>query len=161
VFSLDFPWLGKCCVLSLLDLYIYFGFPLARLKWSILLKSVRLPLQSPRICPSPQPVTTNWNQLQPDIKDLDYAHIYEPAIHLMSTYIAHAVAWLVQNGLPSLSWGHSGAVMLGKISYTSTCQTQTQHASVDGPIEGQNAWVACPWSLGYNVWGMHSFTPSN
>jgi hypothetical protein len=44
-FSLDFPWLGKCCVLSLLDLYIYFGFPLARLKWRILLKSVRLPLQ--------------------------------------------------------------------------------------------------------------------
>jgi hypothetical protein len=28
-----------------LDLYIYFGFSLARLKWSILLKSVRLPLQ--------------------------------------------------------------------------------------------------------------------
>jgi hypothetical protein len=28
-----------------LDLYIYFGFPLARLKWRILLKSVRLPLQ--------------------------------------------------------------------------------------------------------------------
>jgi hypothetical protein len=27
------------------DLYIYFGFPLARLKWSILLKLVRLPLQ--------------------------------------------------------------------------------------------------------------------
>jgi hypothetical protein len=46
VFSLDFPWLGKCCVLVLLDLYIYFGFPLARLKWSTLLKSVRLPLQS-------------------------------------------------------------------------------------------------------------------
>jgi hypothetical protein len=44
VFSLDFPWLGKCCVLFLLDLYIYFGFPLARLKWRILLKSVRLPL---------------------------------------------------------------------------------------------------------------------
>jgi hypothetical protein len=41
---LDFPWLGKCCVLSLLDLYIYFGFPLARLKWRILPKSVRLPL---------------------------------------------------------------------------------------------------------------------
>jgi hypothetical protein len=30
-----------------LDLYIYFGFPLARLKWRILLKSVRLPLQMP------------------------------------------------------------------------------------------------------------------
>jgi hypothetical protein len=45
VFSLDFPWLGKCCVLSLLDLYIYFGFPLARLKWRILPKLVRLPLQ--------------------------------------------------------------------------------------------------------------------
>jgi hypothetical protein len=29
-----------------LDLYIYFGFPLARLKWRILLKSVRLPLQT-------------------------------------------------------------------------------------------------------------------
>jgi hypothetical protein len=42
---LDFPWLGKCCVLFLLDLYIYFGFSLARLKWSSLLKSVRLPLQ--------------------------------------------------------------------------------------------------------------------
>jgi hypothetical protein len=42
---LDFPWLGKCGVLFLLDLYIYFGFPLARLKWRILLKSVRLPLQ--------------------------------------------------------------------------------------------------------------------
>jgi hypothetical protein len=42
---LDFPWLGKCCVLFLLDLYIYFGFPLARLKWSSLLKLVRLPLQ--------------------------------------------------------------------------------------------------------------------
>jgi hypothetical protein len=42
---LDFPWLGKCCVLFLLDLYIYFGFPLARLEWSYLLKSVRLPLQ--------------------------------------------------------------------------------------------------------------------
>jgi hypothetical protein len=28
-----------------LDLYIHFGFPLARLKWRILLKSVRLPLQ--------------------------------------------------------------------------------------------------------------------
>jgi hypothetical protein len=28
----------------LTDLYIYFGFPLARLKWRILLKSVRLPL---------------------------------------------------------------------------------------------------------------------
>jgi hypothetical protein len=41
---LDFPWLGKCGVLFLLDLYIYFGFPLARLKWRILLKSVRLPL---------------------------------------------------------------------------------------------------------------------
>jgi hypothetical protein len=45
MFSLDFPWLGKCCVLFLLDLYIYFGFPLARLKWSYLLKLVRLPLQ--------------------------------------------------------------------------------------------------------------------
>jgi hypothetical protein len=45
VFSLNFPWLGKCCVLVLLDLYIYFVFPLARLEWSILLKSVRLPLQ--------------------------------------------------------------------------------------------------------------------
>jgi hypothetical protein len=44
---LDFPWLGKCGVLFLLDLYIYFGFPLARLKWSSLLKLVRLPLQSP------------------------------------------------------------------------------------------------------------------
>jgi hypothetical protein len=43
---LDFPWLGKCGVLFLLDLYIYFGFPLARLKWSSLLKSVRLPLQA-------------------------------------------------------------------------------------------------------------------
>jgi hypothetical protein len=53
------------------------------------------------------------------MKDLDHAHIYEPAIHLMSTYVVHAVAWLVQNGLPSLSQGHSGAVMLGKISYTS------------------------------------------
>jgi hypothetical protein len=42
---LDFPWLGKCGVLFLPDLYIYFGFPLARLKWRILLKSVRLPLQ--------------------------------------------------------------------------------------------------------------------
>jgi hypothetical protein len=31
-----------------LDLYIYFGFPLARLKWRILLKSVRLPLQERR-----------------------------------------------------------------------------------------------------------------
>jgi hypothetical protein len=41
---LDFPWLGKCGVLFLLDLYIYFGFPLARLKWSYLLKLVRLPL---------------------------------------------------------------------------------------------------------------------
>jgi hypothetical protein len=45
-FSLDSPWLGKCCVLFLLDLYIYFGFPLARLKWSSLLKLVRLPLHS-------------------------------------------------------------------------------------------------------------------
>jgi hypothetical protein len=44
---LDFPWLGKCCVLFLLDLYIYFGFPLARLEWSYLLKSVRLPLHGP------------------------------------------------------------------------------------------------------------------
>jgi hypothetical protein len=52
------------------------------------------------------------------MKDLDHMHIYEPAIHLMSIYVAHAVAWLVQNGLPSISWGHSGAVMLGKISYT-------------------------------------------
>jgi hypothetical protein len=43
---LDFPWLGKCGVLFLLDLYIYFGFPLARLKWSSLLKLVRLPLQN-------------------------------------------------------------------------------------------------------------------
>jgi hypothetical protein len=43
---LDFPWLGKCCVVFLLDLYIYFGFPLARLEWRILLKSVRLPLQA-------------------------------------------------------------------------------------------------------------------
>jgi hypothetical protein len=43
---LDLPWLGKCGVLFLLDLYIYFGFPLARLKWSYLLKLVRLPLQS-------------------------------------------------------------------------------------------------------------------
>jgi hypothetical protein len=42
---LDFPWLGKCGVLFLFDLYIYFGFPLARLKWSYLLKLVRLPLQ--------------------------------------------------------------------------------------------------------------------
>jgi hypothetical protein len=42
---LDFPWLGKCGVLFLLDLYIYFGFPLARLKWSSLLELVRLPLQ--------------------------------------------------------------------------------------------------------------------
>jgi hypothetical protein len=48
---LDFPWLGKCCVLFLLDLYIYFGFPLARLKWRILLKSVRLPLQVCCLCP--------------------------------------------------------------------------------------------------------------
>jgi hypothetical protein len=32
-----------------LDLYIYFGFPLARLKWRILLKSVRLPLHHPYI----------------------------------------------------------------------------------------------------------------
>jgi hypothetical protein len=47
VFSLDFLWLGKCGVLFLFDLYIYFGFPLARLKWSPLLKSVRLPLQDP------------------------------------------------------------------------------------------------------------------
>jgi hypothetical protein len=53
---LDFPWLGKCCVLSLLDLYIYFGFPLARLKWRILLKSVRLPLH---ICNNPL-VLRNW-----------------------------------------------------------------------------------------------------
>jgi hypothetical protein len=44
---LDFPWLGKCCALFLLDLYIYFGFPLAKLKWSSLLKLVRLPLQIP------------------------------------------------------------------------------------------------------------------
>jgi hypothetical protein len=78
------------------------------------------------------------------MKDLDYALIYEPAIHLMSTYVAHVVAWLVQNGLPSLSWGHSGAVMLGKILYTSTCETQMQHASVDGAVEGQNAQAACP-----------------
>jgi hypothetical protein len=48
IFTLDFPWVGKCCVLSLLDLYIYFGFPLARLKWRILLKSVRLPLHTLR-----------------------------------------------------------------------------------------------------------------
>jgi hypothetical protein len=34
-------WMGG----HLLELYIYFGFPLARLKWSILLKLVRLPLQ--------------------------------------------------------------------------------------------------------------------
>jgi hypothetical protein len=46
---LDFPWLGKCGVLFLLDLYIYFGFPLARLKWRILLKSVRLPLQTQEV----------------------------------------------------------------------------------------------------------------
>jgi hypothetical protein len=45
IFTLDFPWLGKYCVLHLPWLYIYFGFPLARLEWSILLKSVRLPLQ--------------------------------------------------------------------------------------------------------------------
>jgi hypothetical protein len=45
VFSLDSPWLGKCCILVYLDLYINFGFPLARLKWSYLLESVRLPLQ--------------------------------------------------------------------------------------------------------------------
>jgi hypothetical protein len=48
VFSLDSPWLGKCCILVYLDLYIYFGFPLARLKWSYLLESVRLPLQPPQ-----------------------------------------------------------------------------------------------------------------
>jgi hypothetical protein len=51
IFTLDFPWLGKCGVLFLFDLYIYFGFPLARLKWSSLLKLVRLPLhhQSERL----------------------------------------------------------------------------------------------------------------
>jgi hypothetical protein len=48
------------------------------------------------------------SRLQLEMRDLDYVHIYEPAIHLMSTYVSHAVAWLVQNGLPSLSWGHSG-----------------------------------------------------
>jgi hypothetical protein len=42
MFTLDFPWLGKCCILFPLDLYVYFGFPLARLKWSSLLKLVRL-----------------------------------------------------------------------------------------------------------------------
>jgi hypothetical protein len=51
---LDFPWLGKCCVLFLLDLYIYFGFPLPRLKWSSLLKLVRLPLQEEDEDESPQ-----------------------------------------------------------------------------------------------------------
>jgi hypothetical protein len=45
IFTLDFPWLGKCCVLFILDLYIYFRFPLARFKWSYLLKLVRPPLQ--------------------------------------------------------------------------------------------------------------------
>jgi hypothetical protein len=49
IFTLDFPWLGKCGVLFLLELYIYFGFPLARLKWSSLLKSVRLPFQEPEV----------------------------------------------------------------------------------------------------------------
>jgi hypothetical protein len=46
-FTLDFHWLGKCCVLVYLDLYIYFyfGIPLARSKWSILLRIVRLLLQ--------------------------------------------------------------------------------------------------------------------
>jgi hypothetical protein len=87
---------------------------------------------------------TSYNRLEPEMKDLDHVHIYEPAIHLMSTYVAHAVAWLVQNGLPSLSWGHPRAAMLGKISYTSTCQTQMQHAGVDGAVEGQNTQVACP-----------------
>jgi hypothetical protein len=59
IFTLDVPWLGKCGVLFLLELYIYFGFPLARLKWRILLKSVRLPLQvrhlwniRPALCPN-------------------------------------------------------------------------------------------------------------
>jgi hypothetical protein len=47
-----FPWLGKCCILVYLDLYIYFGFPLARLKWSYLLESVRLPLQWSLFCPA-------------------------------------------------------------------------------------------------------------
>jgi hypothetical protein len=55
-FSLDFPWLGKYCILYLPSLYIYFGFTLARLKWSSLLKSVRLPLQdvdSPKVVDLP------------------------------------------------------------------------------------------------------------
>jgi hypothetical protein len=52
---LDFPWLGKCGVLFLPDLYIYFGFPLARLKWRILLKSVRLPLHFARV-----DLATSW-----------------------------------------------------------------------------------------------------
>jgi hypothetical protein len=46
-----FLWLGKCCVLFLLDLYIYFRFPLARLEWSYLLKLVRFPLQCPMVFP--------------------------------------------------------------------------------------------------------------
>jgi hypothetical protein len=93
-------------------------------------------LQSRRICPSPQPVTTDWNWLQPEMKDLNYIHIYEPAIHLMSTYayVAHAVAWLVQNGLPSLSWGHFGAVMLGEILYTMRAfRTPCQHSPYQVP----------------------------
>jgi hypothetical protein len=67
-------------------------------------------------------------------------HIYEPAIYLMSTYVAHAVAWLVQNGLPSLSWGHSRAVMLGKISYT-----MRRHPS---PFRGTNAAISHPLHAG-------------
>jgi hypothetical protein len=52
IFTLDFPWLCKCCVLFLLDLYIYFGFPLARLKWSSLLKLVRLCQGTPAVVPA-------------------------------------------------------------------------------------------------------------
>jgi hypothetical protein len=61
VFSLDFPWLGKCCVLVYLDLYIYFGFPLARSKWSILFRIVKLPLQS--LLPTASPSTPSSSML--------------------------------------------------------------------------------------------------
>jgi hypothetical protein len=97
------------------------------------------------------------------MKDLDYAHIYEPAIHLMSTYVAHAVAWLVQNGLPSLSCGHSGAVRLRREVRGGQCSHHPldpdvdglgvpgteRSAGIDGAIEGQNAGVACPRVVGW------------
>jgi hypothetical protein len=42
---LDFPWLGKCCVLFLLDYIFTLDFPWLDLSRDYLLRTVRLPLQ--------------------------------------------------------------------------------------------------------------------